>query len=221
MLPNFGSLRPLGRPPPPLPPNQPNPTNSEPSALAPMCADNYAMDLSFQTVSRHRQGSSQRNLTIGSTPDPSTTLLSYARTVKPVVFMPRPPVTRYQTKTTLEDVVIEPEFDEPSVLEICSQVYPYGFNFFPKDIKKTRQFYEFILVDTFSVEITHIPDRNNSKKIVYSKLNFFRVLTPSHWPQGMYVPWKFSKPFNPQSYTYRDYMEAWYKVLWHESHNHS
>ncbi|KAA0037025.1 polyprotein [Cucumis melo var. makuwa] len=192
MLPNSDRPRPPRRPPPPLPSNQPSPTNSQPasssrassskgkwpisqaSALTPMCADNYAMDLSFQTVSRRRQGSSQRNLTNGSTPYPSTTLLrpisaatsnrlasrpqSYAQTIKPAVFMPRPPVTGYQTKTTLEDVVIEPEFDGPSVPEISSQVYPHGFNFFPEDIKKTRQFYEFILVDTVSAEITHIPD---------------------------------------------------------------
>ncbi|TYK23161.1 Retrotransposable element Tf2 [Cucumis melo var. makuwa] len=255
MLSNFGRLRPSGRPPPPLPSNQPNPANSQPassskassskgkrpisqaSTLAPMCTDNYAMDLSFQTVSQSRQGSSRRNVIIGSNSNPSTTLLrpisvatsnssasrpqSYAQTVKPAVFMPRPLVTEYQTKTTLEDVVIEPEFDRPFVPEICSQVYPHGFNFFSKDIKKTRQFYEFILVDTVSIEITHIPDRNNPEKIVYSKLKNFRVLTSSHWPQGMYVPWKFSKPFNPQSYTYRDYMEVWYKLFWHELHNHS
>ncbi|TYK23160.1 hypothetical protein E5676_scaffold142G001850 [Cucumis melo var. makuwa] len=124
---------------------------SQTSALAPMCANNYAMDLSFQIVSRRRQGSSQRNVTIGSTSDPSTILLrpisvtsnrsssrpqSYARTVKPAVFMPRPPVTGYQTKTTLEDVVIEPEFDGPFLLEICSQVYPHGFNFFRKILRK-------------------------------------------------------------------------------------
>ncbi|KAA0066580.1 Enzymatic polyprotein [Cucumis melo var. makuwa] len=64
------------------PPNQPNLADPEPagssraspskgkcpisqaSALTPMCADNHAMDPSFQTVSRRCQGSSQRNLTI-------------------------------------------------------------------------------------------------------------------------------------------------------------
>ena len=101
-----------------------------------MCADNYAMDLSFEKVSQRHQGSSQRNLIVGFTPDPSTTLLRptraatsnrpaskpqyYARTIKSMVFMPRPPITGYQTKTIIEDVVIKPEFDEPSVLEICS-----------------------------------------------------------------------------------------------------
>ncbi|TYK04235.1 hypothetical protein E5676_scaffold758G00090 [Cucumis melo var. makuwa] len=146
---NLRSTSPAGRPPLPLPPNQPNPDTpqiasfsspssfkgkrpiSQASALTLMCADNYAIDLSFQIVSRRRQGSSQRNLTIGSTPDPSTTLLSptsaitsirplsklefYARTIKLAMFMPRPLVTSYQTKTILEDIVIKPEFDGPSV----------------------------------------------------------------------------------------------------------
>ncbi|KAA0026133.1 hypothetical protein E5676_scaffold263G00370 [Cucumis melo var. makuwa] len=71
MLSNSGRPRPSGRPPPPLPPNQPNLANPQPassfransskdkrpisqaSALTPMCANNYnAMDLSHQLSSR-------------------------------------------------------------------------------------------------------------------------------------------------------------------------
>lgn len=133
--------------------------------------------ISFQTVSRRHEGSFQRNLIIGLTQDLTTTLLcptsivtstrplpkpkSYAQTIKATIFMPRPPITEYQTKAILEDVVIESKFDRPSVQEFCSQIFLHGFNFFSEDIKKTRQFYEFILVDTISTKITHILDKNS------------------------------------------------------------
>lgn len=116
----------------------------------------------------------------------------------------------------LENVVIELEFHEASIQEIFSQVYPYGFNFFSEDVKKTRQIYEFILLDTVSIGITHVPDHNDPSWIVYSKFKKNQVLTPSHWPQGMFIPKTFSKAFNPYTYNYRDYTRAWYKILWHE-----
>lgn len=56
---------------------------------------------------------------------------------------------------------IEPKFDGPSIQEICIQIFPHGFNYLPKDISKTRTFYEFILVDTKSVETTHVPNRSD------------------------------------------------------------
>ena len=62
-------------------------------------------------------------------------------------------------------MVIELEFDGHSVPKICSQVYPHGFDFFSKDIKKTKQFYEFILVDTVLAKITYISNWNNLENL--------------------------------------------------------
>ncbi|KAA0038025.1 Enzymatic polyprotein [Cucumis melo var. makuwa] len=186
-----------------------------------MSAENYAMDLQFEQVSRRRQGSAQRTLTIQSDssslpPIPSTALLrpsgpttpnkrvaspaasssrsaiprnpsSYSQIVRPKIFQPRPPINGYFTKTTMVDLTIEPEFDGPSVQEVCSQIFPHGFNFLPEDLSKTRTFYEYILVDSKSAEITHVPDKNDPSKIIYSKLRIFRVLTPSYWKQGMFL----------------------------------
>ena len=119
------------------------------------------------------------------------------------------------------DLTIEPEFDGPSVPEVCKQVFPHGFNFLPEDLSKTRTFYEFILVDSKSAEITHVPDKNDPSKIIYSKLRIFQVLTPSYWKQGMFVGKRFSQPFKPPSYNYRDYTKAWYIIFWLQAYNHS
>ena len=74
-----------------------------------------------------------------------------------------PPITGYFTKTTMVDLTIEPEFDGPSVLEVCKQIFPHGFNFLLEDLAKTRMFYEFILVDSKTAEITHVSDKNDIK----------------------------------------------------------
>ena len=64
-----------------------------------------------------------------------------------------------------------------------SKIFPDDFNFLPDDLRKMRKFYEFILVDTKSVEITHVLDKNDSSKIAYSKLKFFKAMNPTHWNQ--------------------------------------
>lgn len=92
-------------------------------------------------------------------------------------------------------MTIELEFDGPSIQEICYQIFPHGFNNLPEDISKTRIFYEFILVDTKSIESTHVLDRSNPSKIIYSKLRILKVLTPSYWNQGMFATKKILKNF--------------------------
>ena len=184
------------------------------STPSPMSAENYAMDLQFEQVSRRRQGSANRALTIqtdtsslpphtfkhvvatlwadnsnkcvaSSAASSSRSAISwnpssYSQIVRPKVFQPRPQITGYFTKTIMVDLTIEPEFDGPSALEVCKQIFPHGFNFLPEDLAKTRTFYEFILVDSKSAEITHVPNKHDPSKIIYSKLRIFRVLTPSY-----------------------------------------
>ena len=47
--------------------------------------------------------------------------------------------------------------------------------FFQNDLVKTRKFYEFILVDIDSVEITHIQNKD-STDIFYSKCKIFKII---------------------------------------------
>ena len=55
-------------------------------------------------------------------------------------------------------------------------IFPQRVNFNSNDLLKTHQFYEFILVDTDSVKITHNIDRNNPQRIEFSKFQILRVM---------------------------------------------
>lgn len=60
-----------------------------------------------------------------------------------------------------------------------------------------------------------------TEMILQRSFTLFRVLTPSTWKQGMFVGRKFSQPFKPSAYNYRDYVKAWYVVFWLNPYNHS
>ena len=53
-----------------------------------------------------------------------------------------------------------------------TKIFSKGF-FFQNDLVKTRKFYEYILIDTDSVEITHILNKD-STDICYSKCKIFK-----------------------------------------------
>ena len=82
---------------------------------------------------------------------------------------------------TLEIAFIEPKFNHEEIPKILPYIFPQGVNFNSNDPLKTRQFYEFILVDTNSVEITHNTDKNNPQRIAFSKCQILRVMTIADW----------------------------------------
>ena len=87
--------------------------------------------------------------------------------------------------------------------EVVKKAYPSGFFYIPEDLHKTRRFYEFIVVNTKSVEITHIPSRDDLSKITFLKLKIFKVINPTYWNQDPYMEKTFSKPFVPHSFWYK------------------
>ena len=58
-----------------------------------------------------------------------------------------------------------------------SKKFPYGKFFLQNNLEKTRKFYEFILVDTDSMEISHIQNKT-SIDIFYSKYKIYKVISP-------------------------------------------
>lgn len=97
----------------------------------------------------------------------------------------------------INESIVEPKFQGLDLKETISTMYLEGFKFIPEDLRKTRTFYEFILVDTKFVEITYIPDKKDPSRIAYSKLKIFKALNPTYWNQGIYTKKSFSKPFVP------------------------
>ncbi|QHO16490.1 uncharacterized protein DS421_10g304020 [Arachis hypogaea] len=90
--------------------------------------------------------------------------------------------TTYISKNKFSSVLLmEPEFWEKSPFKVIPKVFPPGFHFRPTALNKTRQFYEFILVDSDSVSIKHYKDPKDATNITHSTIQILKVLTPNQF----------------------------------------
>ncbi|XLU63745.1 hypothetical protein S245_022954, partial [Arachis hypogaea] len=116
----------------------------------------------------------------------------------------------YISKNKFSSVLLmEPEFWEKSPFKVIPKVFPPGFHFRPTALNKTRQFYEFILVDSDSVSIKHYKDPKDATNITHSTIQILKVLTPNQFGKNPNNTKKFSNPYDPIGYSYWDYMDAW------------
>ncbi|KAI5671866.1 hypothetical protein M9H77_12230 [Catharanthus roseus] len=111
-----------------------------------------------------------------------------------------------------------PEFK--TLQTLLQRILPQGCQWLPDDPLKTQTFYELILVDSNSVEISHTPDRNNPQKIAYSKCIIKNVIKSTEWA-SIWSTKQFSVTFIPQGYTYHDYRMAWYRTFFKRPFDHS
>ena len=116
--------------------------------------------------------------------------------------------------------VLEPfQISNSRKLEL-SKIFSKGKYFLQNNLDKTCRFYEFILVDTESVEISHIQNES-SIEICYSKCKIFKVLTHKSWGQSLDTHKTFSKNFKPKSYDYHDYIDTWFYTFFYHPFDHS
>jgi len=87
---------------------------------------------------------------------------------------------------------LEPEYWDNNPNKITAKIFPEGFHFRPSVCNKTRQFYEFVLVDTNSVAIKHYKDPKDSSNFTHSTFQILKVLTPSQYGKNPNV---FKKKF--------------------------
>ena len=121
---------------------------------------------------------------------------------------------------TMKVQVLEPFQITNSGKPDLSKIFAKNKYFLQNHLDKTRKFYEFILVDTDSVEISHFQNES-STDICYSKCKIFKVLTHKMWGQSPDTHKMFLENFKPKSYDYYDYMDAWYFTFYFRSFDHS
>ena len=114
---------------------------------------------------------------------------------------------------------VEPSWINTQPREIASKLFPLAFQYLPSHILKTRTYYEFILIDTESVEITHTKDHLDQLK--FSKFKILKVISIEEWGQPLFQAKTFSRAYNPQMYNYYDYIDAWYNTLFYLPFKHS
>ena len=103
--------------------------------------------------------------------------------------------------------------------QVVSHMFPQGWNFQPEHPHKSQTFYEFILVDTNSILLTHCKctfDTTGSR-IAFSKCLIKQVLSPFQWNGHPCNTRTFSGKFNPQEYNYYDYQNTWYNALYFQN----
>ncbi|QHO49944.1 uncharacterized protein DS421_1g18380 [Arachis hypogaea] len=89
--------------------------------------------------------------------------------------------TTYISKNKFSSVLLmEPEFWEKSPFKVIPKVFPPGFHFRPTALNKTRQFYEFILVDSDSVSIKHYKDPKDATNITHSTIQILKYGKQEH-----------------------------------------
>lgn len=74
----------------------------------------------------------------------------------------------------------------------------------------TFAFYEYILVETESIQITTVPHSRNPTELGFCKILLYQVLTLEDWGGNPYTTREFPDPkFKPRTYNYHHYQLAW------------
>ena len=92
--------------------------------------------------------------------------------------------------------------------------------FLTNEVSKTRRFYEFILVDTESVQISHVRNPEGTD-IAYSKCKILKIISEKDWEQNPFTHKQFSENFVPQTFDNLDYKNAWYNTFYVRPSSHS
>ena len=116
--------------------------------------------------------------------------------------------------------ILEPDHLSVSGEMTLKKIFQNEKYFISNEILKTRIFYEFILVDTESVQISHVsyPEGNG---IAYSKCKILKVLNENDWDQNIFTHKRFSEKFDPQTFDYFDYKNVWYHTFCIRPNSHS
>ena len=140
--------------------------------------------------------------------------LSKAKSSNPL----KPVYLTKETKLMLQ--VLEADHISASGSILTEKIFQNYKFFISNEVLKTRKFYEFILVDTESVQISHISNPEGTDT-AYSKCKIQKVLNEKDWDQNIFTHKKFSQNFDPQTFDYYDYKNAWFHAFCVRPSTHS
>jgi len=185
----------------------------------------------FQQVSS-KASTSQTGKTLTSSDYEMKTPESFAQAVKPETPSKKEgkkPVS--QEKETFEIISKAPikvialdkgyeNFDKPDLIRPCYTNRNYVET---SDPLKSRRYYEFILTDTGSVSFEHtLRDDKDPDSIKYSRFTIHKIMSPFEWGMDhLHTPIVLSVQFRPQTYNFKDYMDAWYNFMYLRPGSHT
>lgn len=133
------------------------------------------------------------------------------------------PTVGYFTKPQCHNVTLTNFKKAPDIKtlkSIISRYFSEGCQWYTDNTQKTQTFYEFILVDSGSIELVHTPDPKDPSRISFSKCIIKRVFKSDEW-LAPFSEKGFSKPFIPKGYNYPDYKQAWFRTFFLRPFDHS
>ncbi|RDX65399.1 Enzymatic polyprotein, partial [Mucuna pruriens] len=137
-----------------------------------------------------------------------------------ITSIPEPSNDPYIEKLELLPIMtLESYMSKEDLKTLVAYIFPKTFHYLPNNQLKTQRFYEFILVDTDSAEITHT--RDDQGNMLFSKMKIINILSPQDWNQHLFDSKAFTRQFNPLGYTYYDYIDAWFNTFYIHPEKHS
>ncbi|CAN4076880.1 unnamed protein product [Withania somnifera] len=115
---------------------------------------------------------------------------------------------------TVPVLALDKEYENYRVEDLIKPRYTNNNFIETENSLKTRIFYEAILVDTESIDIEHIR-KEGSDFISYSKIIIKKIWTPFEWQTNhLHTPIPLSMEHKPRMYTWYDYRDARFNVLY-------
>ena len=125
----------------------------------------------------------------------------------------------YLPKSNSHLFVIESVYDiNANPVEIAKHYFPPGFHYMPQSPYKSLKYYRDILLETQSVEIKPIKDRDHPENILYHSLYIHKILSQESFSSR---PYELKVLKSKLQYNYSDYIEAWYTIFLHQSEDFS
>ncbi|CAL9029358.1 unnamed protein product [Prunus brigantina] len=113
----------------------------------------------------------------------------------------------YLPKSNFHLFVIEPNYNVNSEpVAITRHYFPPGFHYMPPSPYKSLKYYRDILLETQSVEIKPIKDRDHPEIILYHSLYIHRIISQEAFSSH---PYELKSLRSKLQYNYSDYIEAW------------
>ncbi|KAI5330042.1 hypothetical protein L3X38_029439 [Prunus dulcis] len=125
----------------------------------------------------------------------------------------------YLPKSQSHLFVIEPLYDvHHNPVEIVKHYFPPGFHYMPSSPYKSPKYYRDILLETKSVEIKPIKDRDHPEIILYHSLYIHQIISQEAFSSR---PYELKVLQSKLQYNYSDYIDAWYTIFLHQSEDFS
>lgn len=123
-------------------------------------------------------------------------------------------------QTFLKEIVVIEKKVASKRPEVVAGIYLTNSHDLPTELPKTREYFEKILEETGSIQISHnYRDRFN---LAFSTVKILKILKPEEWGSDLQKARYFKNPnIFPKSFTYFDYMVSWEKFIYYQNDRHS